>query len=87
MLALRNERGAAQLVAVEDPQDVVRRLGQVDLDDGELRQLLVALGHDRLQALAAQINGALKESEPKKPESRSKGFFERIFSLPSEFGD
>ena len=59
MLKLTSVDRNAGIVVVEDPREVVRRIGHLDAKSPELANLLMSLDPDQLQGVGNQVQTAL----------------------------
>jgi len=60
MLRLAEGRGNAPVMVVEEPRDVVARLGRLDIANANLAPLLEPLGPQGLRALERHTQAALR---------------------------
>jgi len=59
MFKLKNGDSNAGITVVEDPREVVRRIGHLDAKSPELANLLMSLDPDQLQGVGNQVQTAL----------------------------
>ena len=59
MFKLRNGDSNAGITVVEEPREVVRRIGHLDTKSPELANLLMSLDPDQLQGVGNQVQTAL----------------------------
>lgn len=89
MLKLTHGDRNAGITVVEDPREVVGRLGRVDTESPELAGFLMSMDPVQLQRLANQTQTALARVAPhtveKSPENRELAY--QTFQRPEEFGD
>jgi len=89
MLKLTHGDRNAKIAVVEDPHEVVSRLGHLDTDSPELSKALMRLGPNRLLDVANQVQTALvrvgvQTIEPV-PQKREVSY--QTFELATDFGD